>query len=208
MSGSGSPVNSAGSNVQAAPTRKVPRSAHALWIIVAISLIGAIYYAYLDTIAKSSLDMILPKTNISVSTVSNITTVTKVIPKSNVLPSLQIPRFIILWGYIGASAYLLKVVTAYLGEGKYDGSYMPFHISRLFIGPALAVVMYFILRTGSFFGLSFDITKVPIDLLPYLYAAAAFLTGYFVRQIIETLSKVINAIFNIKQTSPHTAATS
>jgi hypothetical protein len=153
--------------------------------------------------------MILPKTNISVSTVSNITTVTKVTHSNgNILPSLQIPRFIILWGYIGASAYLLKVVTAYLGEGKYDGSYLPFHITRLFIGPALAMLMYFILRTGSFFGLSFDITKVPIDLRPSLYAAMAFLTGYFVRQIIETLSTIINAIFNIKQSSPHNATTS
>jgi hypothetical protein len=207
MSGSGPPIKPTGSNVQPTPPRKVPKSAHVLWIIVVISLIGAIYYAYLDTTARSSLDMILPKTNITISTVSNTTTVTKVTPKSNILPSLQIPRFIILWGYIGASAYLLKVVTAYLGEGKYDGSYLPFHISRLFIGPALAVVIYFIIRTGSFFGLSFDVTKVPVDLLPYLYAAMAFLTGYFVRQIVETLSQIVNAIFNIKQSSPHTATT-
>jgi len=154
MGDSKSAVKPTGSSVQAAPSRKVPKSAHALWIIVTISLIAAIYYAYLDTTAKSSLDNILPKTNITISALPNATTtVTKVIPRSNILPSLQIPRFIILWGYIGAAAYLLKVVTGYLGEGKYDGSYLPFHICRLFIGPALAVAMYFILRTGSFFGL-------------------------------------------------------
>jgi hypothetical protein len=205
---------------------KVPKSAHALWIIVTISLIAAIYYAYEDTIAKSPLDKILPRTNITIYPLPNATiypapnattttritttTITEVakLPKSGLLqlPSLQIPRFIILWGYIGAAAYVLKTVTGKLGTGKYNGSYLPFHISRLFIGPALAVLMYFILRTGSFFGLSFDVTKVPLDLLPYLYAGMAFLTGYFVRQIIETLSKIINAIFNIEQ-SPDTDIT-
>jgi len=190
---------------------RTPRSAHVLWVLVSISLIAALYFAYLDTTSKSTLDMLLPKTNISIytqnlSSTHTTTTVTKTSP-SAFLSVPQIPRFIIIWGYIGAAAYLLKVVTGYLGEGKYDKRYLPFHISRLFIGPALAVLLYFILQTGSFFGLSFDITKVPIPLLPYLYAGVAFLTGYFVRSIIETLSKIINGIFNIKPSFPHTSTT-
>ena len=189
----------------------VPSSAHVLWVLVSISLIAALYFAYLDTTSKSTLDMLLPKTNITINT-QNIssTTATTIVTKTSHTPILsvpQIPRFVIIWGYIGAAAYLLKVVTGYLGEGDYKKSYLPFHISRLFIGPALAVLTYFILQTGSFFGLSFDITKVPIPLLPYLYAGVAFLTGYFVRSIIETLSKIINAIFNIKPSSPNTSTT-
>jgi hypothetical protein len=186
---------------------RVPRSAHVLWVLVCISLIAALYFAYVDTTSKSTLDMLLPKTNITINTENINYTATTTVTKTSHTATLsvpQIPRFIIIWGYIGAAAYLLKVVTGYLGENKYEKSYLPFHIARLFIGPALAVLIYFILQTGSFFGLSFDITKVPIQLLPYLYAGVAFLTGYFVRQIIETLSKIINAIFSIKPSSPHT----
>jgi hypothetical protein len=204
-------VDSTSAKVIITVNLRVPRSAHVLWVLVSISLIAALYFAYVDTTSKSTLDMLLPKTNITINTQNINSTPTTTVTKSTHTATLsvpQIPRFIIIWGYIGAAAYLLKVVTAYLGENKYEGSYLPFHIARLFIGPALAVLIYFILQTGSFFGLSFDITKVPPTLLPYLYAGVAFLTGYFVRQIIETLSKITNAIFNIKQSSPHTATTS
>jgi hypothetical protein len=194
------------------PTADKPvslRSAHALWIIVAISLIAALYVAYWDTTSKSTLEnIILPNANITINTntlnISTNKTGTTLIKtyKTPYLSVPQIPRFIIFWGYIGAAAYLLKVVTVYLGVERYNKSYLPYHISRLFIGPALAVLVYFILQTGSFFGLSFDITKVPIPLLPYLYAGVAFLTGYFTRQIIETLSEFSNAVFKITKSSP------
>jgi hypothetical protein len=91
----------------------------------------------------------------------------------------------------------LKVVTGFLGKLDYRKEFLPYHISRLFIGPALAVVAYFILETGSFFGLSFDITKVSVQLLPYLYAGLAFTIGYSARSIIETISKIVNSVFNI-----------
>ena len=110
--------------------------------------------------------MLLPRTNVTVNTINMNTTANATVIRTshtNTLSVPQIPRFIILWGYIGAAAYLLKVVTGYLGSREYRSSYLPFHIVRLFIGPALAVLMYFILQTGSFFGLSFDITKVPLQ---------------------------------------------
>jgi hypothetical protein len=181
--------------------RNIPLSAHILWIGVSISLIVALYFAYGETTSKSALDMVLPRVNITVAHFPNgtIATTQPNVESIPYLPVPQVPRFIIIWGYIGAAAYLLKVVTGYLGSKKYEKEYLPYHVSRLFIGPALAAVVYFILETGSFFGLSFDVTKVSIPLLPYLYAGVAFLTGYFVRPIIETLSKIINGIFNLDQ---------
>ena len=179
-----------------APT---PRSAHVLWIAVALSLIFGLYLAYLETVSKSIIDTVVPRTNVTVAHFQNGTTAVNQTGTgfSPYLSIPQIPRFVLIWGYIGAAAYLLKVVTGYIGKGDYDGRFLPYHIARLFIGPALAVVIYFILETGSFFGLSFDVTKVSLQLLPYLYAGVAFLTGYFARSIIETLSKIINSIFNI-----------
>jgi hypothetical protein len=179
--------------------RMVPRSAHVLWIGVSISLLIGLYLAYLETVSKSYLDIVLPRTNVTVAHYQNGTTTVNQTGAGSgpFLSTPQVPRFIIIWGYIGSAAYLLKVVTGYLGKGRYKTQFLPYHIARLFIGPALAVVIYFILETGSFFGLSFDITKVSLQLLPYLYAGVAFLTGYFARSIIETLSKVINGIFNL-----------
>jgi hypothetical protein len=183
----------------------IPKGVIIVLVLVSISLVAALYFAYIDTTAKSTLDWFLPKANITINTININATDTVTVTKSahtNTLSVPQIPRFVIIWGYIGAAAYLLKVITGYLGAREYQNSYLPFHITRLFIGPALAVMTYFILQTGSFFGLSFDVTKVPIQLLPYLYAGVAFLSGYFVRSIIETLSNIINAIFSLKESQP------
>jgi hypothetical protein len=162
-------------------------------------LVFGLYLAYLETVETSVLDIVVPRTNVTIAHFQNGTTLYNQTGtgSSPYLSVPQIPRFIIIWGYIGAAAYLLKVVTGYMGKGNYSNQFLPYHIARLFIGPALAVIIYFILETGSFFGLSFDVTKVAPQLLPYLYAGVAFLTGYFARSIIETLSKIINGIFNL-----------
>jgi hypothetical protein len=179
-----------------------PRSAHVLWVGVMISLIIALYFAYHETISETNnpLNFFLPQTNITIAHYiqNSTTTIITHDSKSNVYLTVpQIPRWIFIWGFIGAAAYLLKVVTGYIGGGTYKPEFLPYHIARLFLGPALAAVVYFILETGSFFGLSFDVTKTPIPLLPYLYAGVAFITGYSVRGIIETISKMVNSIFNV-----------
>lgn len=177
---------------------KAPITAHILWAAILLSLIVALYFAYLETISKSALDMLLPRTNITIAHQQNgTTTITKGAKVSPYLSVPQIPRFVMLWGFIGAAAYSLKVITGHIGKGGYGPEHVPYHIARLFIAPALAAFVYFVLETGSFFGLSFDVTKVSIPLLPYLYAAVAFITGYSIRSIIDTLSSIANSIFNL-----------
>jgi hypothetical protein len=94
---------------------KVPRSAHILWIIVAISLVVAIYAAYLETTSESTLDWFLPKTNVTVlqtfTSSINTTTITTTSPTSDILSVPQIPRFVLLWGYIGAALFYLDRFT-------------------------------------------------------------------------------------------------
>lgn len=172
---------------------------HFLWIGVCIAMLIALYFAYMETTKKSTLDLLLPRVNITVTKYQNGTTsITKSNPQaSQYLSTPQIPRFVLLWGFIGSAAYVLKVVTGVIGGNRYDNSYLPYHISRLVLGPALAAAAYFILLSGSIFGLSFDISKVDFQTLPYLYATVAFVTGYFVRPIINALSKMVNAIFNM-----------
>jgi hypothetical protein len=111
-----------------------------------------------------------------------------------------IPLFVIIWGYIGASAYVLRITTYHIGKKDFQNAYIPFHVIRLFIGPAFAIIIFFILFSGGFFGLTIDLTKVSPRYIQYVYAAIAFLTGYFVRRIIEILTNMVESIF-------HTTAT-
>jgi hypothetical protein len=111
-----------------------------------------------------------------------------------------IPLFVIIWGYIGASVYVLRITTNHIGKKDFQNAYIPFHVIRLFIGPAFAIIIFFILFSGGFFGLTIDLTKVSPRYIQYVYAAIAFLTGYFVRRIIEILTNIVESIF-------HTATT-
>ena len=77
---------------------------------------------------------------------------------------------------------------------------LPFHVIRLFIGPAFAIIIFFILFSGGFFGLTIDLTKVSPRYIQYVYEAIAFLTGYFVRRIIDIFIDIVESIF-------HTTAT-
>jgi hypothetical protein len=59
-----------------------------------------------------------------------------------------------LWGFIGAAAYSLKVITGYFGERKYKGEHIPYHISRLY-RPGISSIYLFYIRNREFFWLVF-----------------------------------------------------
>jgi hypothetical protein len=180
--------------------KKITHKGIALWICVFAAMLITLDFAYTETTRQSSLDMVLPQVNVTLIRYENGSIVYSDSDSRNstFLSVPQIPRFVLLWGFIGAAAYVLKVVAIKMAERTYDDSYIPFHISRLILGPALAAATYFLLITGSIFGISIDISKIQPPLLPYVYALIAFVTGYFVRAVIDTLSNLINSIFHLK----------
>jgi len=121
-----------------------------------------------------------------------------------------VPRFVLIWGFIGAATYTLKVTAKYLtdeeanvhtqiSDKKFKKKYFPEHIVRLFLGTTLAVIVYFVLSSGGFFGLTIDVTKLSnLNLVQYVYAVIAFIAGYSVRHIIHMLSSIANSIFMIQ----------
>jgi hypothetical protein len=191
------------------------------WIGITISLIVAIVLAYRDMVVPYSynpLDHFLPKydstrtamnTTLSVPVMNTTLSVleptdsgTENIPSTTVpispesMRSPFIPRFVAIWGYIGAAAYVLKVTTIKMQKGTFRKVYIPNHIANLFIGVAAAIVVYFILSTGGFFGLTIDFTKVSNpSLIPFVYGAVAFFSGYSVRHIISIISGIIDNVF-------------
>jgi hypothetical protein len=107
-----------------------------------------------------------------------------------------IHRFIALWGYIGAAVYILKVTAIKVYNNKFESRFIPWHIANLFIGTIAAIIISFILFTGGFFGLAIDVNKIAdASLLPYVYAAVAFFSGYNVRHIIALTSGIIKNVF-------------
>jgi hypothetical protein len=163
-------------------------------------LIIALYFAYLETVqANNLLDMILPhhilETNNTIVIQKNATSIFN---PSNLEPPF-IPRFIMLWGYIGSAVYVLKVTTGKLREKEgFDLNHLPDQLARLFIGTIIAVFAFFILVTGGFFGLTIDVTKISNpEYIEYVYAAIAFISGYSVRHIVKLISTFLNAIFRL-----------
>jgi hypothetical protein len=203
----------------AAQIQRRMRGAHALWIFVTISLILAIALAFLTPalpdITYNGFHIFLGLSRQNVTVTSNSTTSSVTSTLSTPAPSVThkpstpaaiqtggmpiIPLFVIIWGYIGASVYVLRITTNHIGKKDFQNAYIPFHVIRFFIGPAFAIIIFFILFSGGFFGLTIDLTKVSPRYIQYVYAAIAFLTGYFVRRI-EILTNIVESIF-------HTATT-
>lgn len=180
---------------------------HILWVCVTISLILALSLAFINSIRPDLFDIYFssltyksptqfPRQNITIT--SNATTTTTSIEAKQVP---VIPLFVLIWGYIGAAVYVLKVVTQKILRKEFKNNHIPNHIARLFIGPAIAVVVYFVIMSGGFFGLTIDLTKVSSQNVQYVYGSIAFLSGYFVRRIIEKFSDILDSVFGKKSST-------
>lgn len=158
-------------------------------------MIIALYFAYLEAISPNRLDMFVPRArNITTQPENGTKKITTIVPE-RIHPPF-IPRFVILWGFIGAATYVLKVTTGYMSRGTFKDEHIPDHIVRLFVGTALAITVYFVLSTGGFFGLTIDIARLPNpNLVQYVYAVIAFFSGYSSRHIIDVLSSIVNSLF-------------
>ncbi len=108
-----------------------------------------------------------------------------------------IPKNVIIWGFIGAATYVSKTVAGHIGKGTFDDQFIPFHVSRLAIGPALAVIVYFILSTGSLLGMTFRPEGDNLH-VSYAYSAIAFMSGYFVRHVTDSLSVILDSLLKTK----------
>jgi hypothetical protein len=86
-----------------------------------------------------------------------------------------------------------------LFDNNFRKKQIAFSVVRLFIGPALAILIFFILYSGGFFVLTIDLTKVSPRFIQFVYAAIAFLTGYFLHIIIGILSGIFTSIFGQKR---------
>jgi hypothetical protein len=172
--------------------------AHAFWIILSILLVTGLYVAY--SVAQANQQQFSTILSQNVTTIKSPENQTTTIVTEAPTTSPFIPTYILIWGFIGSTVYSLKVTTDKIRKGEFENKHIPHLTVRLFIGPALAVVIFFILITGVFFGLTIDFSKVQPTLISYIYAAIAFLSGYFVNDVIGMFSGIMTGIlrFNPK----------
>lgn len=101
---------------------------------------------------------------------------------------------VVVAGALGSYVHLATSFADYAGNRRLVRSWLMWYALRPFIGTALAVIVYFVLRGGLFTGA--DTTGA---LNPYGIAAVAALTGMFSKQASDKLREVFENLFSTDQ---------
>ena len=99
---------------------------------------------------------------------------------------------VVLSGALGSYAHLSITFSYFVGQGKLDRAWAWWYFLRPFIGIALAVILYFVLRGGLLAGVS-DPTSA---LNPYGVGALAGLTGLFSKLATDKLRQLFKNLFS------------
>jgi hypothetical protein len=99
-----------------------------------------------------------------------------------------------LTGALGSMLHTMTSFADYAGNRRLGRSWMPWYILRPFIGTALALLFYLILRTGLL-----TAQTAPTDVNPYGIAAIAGLAGMFSKQATDKLNETFTTLFGVKK---------
>lgn len=112
--------------------------------------------------------------------------------KFNLLTETALIVLTAVMGGIGATVFIAVSFSDYVGNRRFERSWVWFYLVRFFVGPALAVIFYFTLR-GGFLATS----SSGSDINPYGVAAMAGLVGLFSKQAGDKLHQVFDALFQV-----------
>jgi len=113
-------------------------------------------------------------------------------------PSLDM-RFILLVLAIGALGSCIHAMTSlvdYVGNKTFVRSWTLWYVLRPFIGMALALVFYFVVRAGF---ITAQATNEPTAVNPFGIATLAALAGMFTKQATDKLNEVFKTFFRTAQ---------
>jgi hypothetical protein len=100
----------------------------------------------------------------------------------------------VLTGALGSMLHTMSSFADYAGNRRLGHSWMPWYILRPFIGTALALLFYLILRAGL---LTAQTTATEVN--PYGIAAIAGLAGMFSKQATDKLNETFTTLFGVKK---------
>jgi hypothetical protein len=112
--------------------------------------------------------------------------------KFNLLTDTALIVLAAVMGGLGATVFIAVSFSDYVGNRRFEASWIWFYLVRFFVGPALAVIFYFTLR-GGFLATS----SSGSDINPYGVAAMAGLVGLFSKQAGDKLHQVFDALFQV-----------
>ena len=112
--------------------------------------------------------------------------------KFNLLTETALIVLTAVMGGIGATVFIAVSFSDYVGNRRFERTWLWFYLVRFFVGPALAVIFYFTLR-GGFLATS----SSGSDINPYGVAAMAGLVGLFSKQAGDKLHQVFDALFQV-----------
>lgn len=97
---------------------------------------------------------------------------------------------VIVAGILGSFVHAATSLADYIGNNNFNRNWSWFYILRPFIGMALALVFYFVVRAGFL-----TTSGGAKDINPYGIAALAGLVGMFSKQATDKLSEVFGTLF-------------
>ncbi|MEU6142143.1 hypothetical protein ABZ848_17465 [Streptomyces sp. NPDC047081] len=100
-------------------------------------------------------------------------------------------------GGLGAVIHVLRSAYEYVGDRRLRRSWIPMYVIEPFVGAALALVVYCVLRGGLTTSMASS-----ADINPYGMAAVAALVGMFSRQTVDKLRDVFNMLLTPPKDSP------
>ena len=116
----------------------------------------------------------------------------KVLPKEGYPTELDLIYFVMIVGAFGSYVHAATSFASYVGNQRMGRSWVWWYLLRPFIGSALSLVFYFVVRAG-FMQNGADSGNVNI----FGIGAMAGLTGMFSKQATDKLREVFDNFFNV-----------
>lgn len=106
---------------------------------------------------------------------------------------LDLITVVLLVGALGSYVHTATSFTSYVGNQRLHKSWLWWYIMRPFIGSALALILYFVVRAGFLHGGS-----GPENMNLFGFAGLAGLTGMFSKQATDKLRELFDNLFSVR----------
>jgi hypothetical protein len=112
-----------------------------------------------------------------------------------ILPyEIRLLLIVIISGALGSYIHSATSFVDFVGNRTITSSWVWWYILRTFIGMALSVVLYFVVRAGFI-----SINASSADINPFGFAAIAGMAGMFSKQAMEKLREVFDNLFKTEK---------
>lgn len=109
-------------------------------------------------------------------------------------PETRLLLLVMVMGALGSYIHAGTSFVSYVGNRSFVESWTWWYLLRPFIGLALAVIFYFVIRGGLL-----SAGAVASDISPFGFAAVAGLVGMFSKQATDKLEEVFNNLFQVSK---------